>query len=638
MMGESSVSRKQEVLQRKIARLDAVRRRRERQNARWTRVRLVALGAGALVSVGLFALSDWAGWIGVALTVGGLLLAGRPHGRVRESLARVRLWKALVEEQQARLRIEWDRLPPPRLPMPGEEHPYAHDLDIVGERSLHRLLDGALTQGGSERLGRWLLEPSLSVKEIEARQALVRELAPRRLFRERLGIEARRAAQAEGPWDERPLLRWLQKHPPRPLGRVVLGLAMLAPLNVVLLALYAAGGLPAYWLLTTLVYIAATYRHHRRLEALFCESMELESLLRRFVVVFRHLEGARYAGCPRLAQLCAPFRDPRRRPSKELQRVDRIAYAASVRRNGLLWFVLNALGPWDLYFADCLERCKQDLRDTFPRWLDAWYELEALSSLAAFADLHPGYAFPRLIEGTRSAGSNSVFQAQGLGHPLIPAERRVCNDFVLESLGEVVLLTGSNASGKSTFLRTLGVNLVLAYAGGPVCARGLQTRLLRVYTCIRVSDSVTEGLSHFYAEVKRLRALLDALLQPDAPHPLFFLIDEIFRATNNRERFLGSRAYIRALVGQNGVGVVTTHDLELVKLAEELFAVRNFHFREEIRDGQMVFDYRLRPGPCPTTNALAIMALEGLPVPEPESTPSSAPSPSLGSQELESLE
>jgi DNA mismatch repair ATPase MutS len=168
-------------------------------------------------------------------------------------------------------------------------------------------------------------------------------------------------------------------------------------------------------------------------------------------------------------------------------------------------------------------------------------------------------------------------------------------------------------AGKSTFLRTIGVNLSLAYAGAPVNAERLETPLFRLFTCIKVSDSVQDGLSYFYAEVKRLQALLAATRIDDAL-PVLFLIDEIFRGTNSRERLIGSRSYIRALSEGTSVGLIATHDLELIKLANEIEGVANFHFREEVRGGRMVFDYRLRPGPCPTTNALTIMRLEGLPV------------------------
>jgi DNA mismatch repair ATPase MutS len=169
-------------------------------------------------------------------------------------------------------------------------------------------------------------------------------------------------------------------------------------------------------------------------------------------------------------------------------------------------------------------------------------------------------------------------------------------------------------SGKSTFLRTLGVNLCLALNGAPVLAAALRTMPFRVFTCITVSDSVTDGMSYFYAEVRRLKALLEALQEADSC-PLFFLIDEIFRGTNNRERHIGSRAYIQALVGSHGVGVVSTHDLDLVTLEQEIGGIHNAHFREDIVTDTMVFDYRLRPGPCPTTNALHIMRLAGVPLP-----------------------
>ncbi len=200
-----------------------------------------------------------------------------------------------------------------------------------------------------------------------------------------------------------------------------------------------------------------------------------------------------------------------------------------------------------------------------------------------------------------------------MGHPLIEEEQKVVNDFAMHNLGDIVLITGSNMSGKSTFLRTLGINLCLAYAGAPVNAQSFSTSLFRVFTTIKVSDSVTEGYSYFYAEVRRLRALLDELQRPDRC-PLFFLIDEIFKGTNNRERLIGSRAYIRALVGKNCAGAISTHDLELVKLADELPGITNYHFREDVVNGKMVFEYKLLPGPSPTTNALKIMQLEGLPI------------------------
>jgi DNA mismatch repair ATPase MutS len=272
--------------------------------------------------------------------------------------------------------------------------------------------------------------------------------------------------------------------------------------------------------------------------------------------------------------------------------------------------------PWDVVWGYFLARRKAELAAALPQWLDIWHELEALSALATFAYLNPQYTWP-VVHGQadQNGGNGPIFAATALGHPLIHAEGKVHNDFTIRQMGQIVIITGSNMAGKSSFLRALGVNLVLAYAGSVVNATSLESGLFRLFTCIRVTDSIVDGFSYFYAEVRRLKALLDAFHQPNAL-PLFYLIDEIFRGTNNLERLLGSRAYIRALAGARGVGFIATHDLELAKLEGESPFIHNYHFREEVHDGRMVFDYILRPGPSPTTNALKIMRLEGLPVEE----------------------
>jgi DNA mismatch repair ATPase MutS len=216
---------------------------------------------------------------------------------------------------------------------------------------------------------------------------------------------------------------------------------------------------------------------------------------------------------------------------------------------------------------------------------------------------------PRLC----AAGDGTPLSGENIGHPLLPDTQKIGNDFTFARLGDLAIITGSNMAGKSTFLRALGVNLALAYAGGPVDAAALTTAYFRLFTSIRVTDSVTDGISYFYAEVQRLTALL-AAVQDDQPYPVFFLIDEIFRGTNNRERLIGSQAFVRALAGQNSVGAIATHDLELVRLADDRPEIHNYHFRDAIAEGRMVFDYTLRPGPCPTTNALHIMRAAGLPI------------------------
>jgi DNA mismatch repair ATPase MutS len=329
--------------------------------------------------------------------------------------------------------------------------------------------------------------------------------------------------------------------------------------------------------------------------------------------IFNYLESYRYDEHTHLEELCKPFHSSsEQRPSVLLKKIARVAMAATLQKNLLLWVVLNVLIPWDFYFAYRFNQYKSKVAAQLPVWLDVWFELEALNSLANFAYLNPEYVLPEVLSHV-DANKHVPVQAAELGHPLIPEDKKVTNDFAIDKLGDIDLITGSNMSGKSTFLRTLGINLCLAFAGGPVNASCLRTSLFRLFTCIKISDSVTESYSYFYAEVRRLKALLSAVEETN-PLPLFFLIDEIFKGTNNRERRLGSEAYISALAGKNCLGIITTHDLDLVKMADKLPELKNYHFKEDIIDGRMVFDYILRPGPSPTTNALKIMQMEGLPV------------------------
>jgi hypothetical protein len=478
-------------------------------------------------------------------------------------------------------------------------------------------MDTAMTREGSERLRDWLLSRVPDQEVIQRRQSLVRELSTASLFRDKASLFSALASQGS---DERrnagTLLEWLERHTPvRSLKPAFYTLSLLSIANLIVIALLIMGVTSALWPTSLLVYFCAMFfAAFRRAKEMgsFKEALEMELALNHLRVIFQHLEGYSYRDRPELARLCAPFLDRDVRPSVQIRRVERVASALSLQSNPILWFWVHAVVPWDFYFAMRLNEAKASIKSLLPVWLNILFELEALNSLANFAHLNPDYVFPDVASGIEEQ-DKLKFHARGLGHPLIPASERVCNDFALNNDQEIAIITGSNMAGKSTFLRTLGTNLCLAYAGAPVNARSFNTCSFTVFTCIKVSDSVTDGISYFYAEVKRLKALLTASENEDRL-PLFFLIDEIFRGTNNIERHLGSRAYIRALATRPVVGAIATHDLELVKLADEIPGIVNYHFREEVRDGRMIFDYELRPGPCPTTNALKIMQIEGLPV------------------------
>ena len=536
------------------------------------------------------------------------------HNRVRDSLTRNSLLIEIKQVHIARIHLHWERIPPAdptASTIPG--HPFETDLDITGERSLHRLLDCAITREGSERLKSWLLSTRPDADLIERRQALVRELKDHSAFRDKLQLLSAVARintgrRERGLWNSKVLVDWLARDERKDsLLPAILVLSILSALNLTCIVLAGFKIIPPIWPITFVIYAGAMILKQSRIATAWGELQELEKALTHFQGVFGYLESRSYQNTPGLARICSAFAEEGKQPSHEVRRLGRLAAALGLRTNPILSLLVHVLVPWDFIFTHRLELVKKEIADLLPRWLDAWYELEALNSLANFAYLNPLYEFPEL----RAESGRIV--ARGLGHPLLKPESKVCNDFELDHDRRIVILTGSNMAGKSTFLRTIGVNLVLAYAGAPVNAEKLQASLFRIFTCIKVSDSVQDGLSYFYAEVKRLQALLAATEVDDAL-PVLFLIDEIFRGTNSRERLIGSRSYIRTLAQGTSVGLVATHDLELIKLGDEIEGVVNQHFREEVYEGRMVFDYRLRPGPCPTTNALTIMRLEGLPV------------------------
>ncbi|MGE3536416.1 MAG: hypothetical protein AB7N91_03150 [Candidatus Tectimicrobiota bacterium] len=604
-----------QAFQRHLARLD---RRLDRLH---TLSRLYARGRAGTVLLGL-AMTVLAEQL--INTVYGLLMAGlfilafsvlvSCHNRVKARLLRTTIWRRLKTVHLARLRRDWAHLPAATPVADDAEHPFAADVNLTGERSLLHLLDTTTSRGGSARLRTWFVQPTLDSTEIQSRQAMVRELLPLAAFRDHLALAGALVARdPDARWEEERVLTWLHQQPAHAaVGAWVLGLGLLAATNLTLITLYGIGLLPAWWTLSFPLYLLLYMYKHGAAHDLFVEAYQLEQALHHLRAVLLYLETRRYSGTPRLAALCAPFWQAVRRPSTALKRIARIAGAAGVQQSNILGMLVNALVPWDLYFAHRLNQYRGDIQTDLPVWIETWYELEALNALANFGYLHPEYVFPEIRPVSQPA-PQPVLRASALGHPLLPQETRVCNDFAFAHLGEIVLITGSNMSGKSTFLRTLGINLCLAYAGAPVNATAMQTMPLRLFTCIKVSDSVTDGISYFYAEVRRLKALLQALTARE-PVPLCFLIDEIFRGTNNRERLLGSRSYIQALASGHGVGLISTHDLELVTLADTLPGLRNAHFREDVQSGRMVFDYHLRSGPCPTTNALKIMQMEGLPV------------------------
>ena len=297
--------------------------------------------------------------------------------------------------------------------------------------------------------------------------------------------------------------------------------------------------------------------------------------MKKVAGVFGFLEGFRYKKDSKLSTMCESFITKKQSPSYLINKVKDSVELLRIRKaNPFIWFIFRVVFPVDFYLNLKIEKYKRLIGRKYKIWMDTWYKLETLCSLANFAHLNPGYTFPSIVDND---DDKITFFGMQLGHPLI--KKNVCNDFSFSPEGEIAIVTGSNMSGKSTFMRTLGTNLTLAYAGSVVNADRMEVSLLNMFTCIRINDSIKDGISFFYAEVKRLKALLDEINQSD--YPVLFLIDEIFRGTNNIERLIGSSALIKKLSQTNASGVVATHDLELVKLSDAISKVGTIILRRK---------------------------------------------------------
>ncbi|MGC4096489.1 MAG: hypothetical protein QM706_05180 [Nitrospira sp.] len=594
-----------------IRRTDRLIIRGTRASATFTRWRLAIFLIGLAGTVTLYKL-DWyhSGNLALGAFLALFVTVAAYHNRVETRIHRLRQWKQIKLTHLARMALNWTAIPP----RPGEapkSHPFASDLDLFGAHSLTHLLDTTVSDHGRERLHRWLLEQPASPSQWNAQQSLVRELAPRSLFRDRLALEAKLTGDQE--INGRRLAAVIEHPIGLPHLNTILRIQSVLALTTISLASASMLGLlPGYWMFSFAVYVLIYFMTDQG-EELLEHAVGLHLETERLAIVLGYLERhARRQGTT-FAAVCAKLAGEAS-PMQHLHKAARTLHAISIKAHPLVHLMINALCPWDLWFTKQLAHVQLEIRDHLPGWLDCLAHVEAASALATFAYLHPDYAWPApLITAGEQNGAPPAFHADRLGHPLLSAKTRIANDVHLKGLGSIYLLTGSNMSGKSTFLRTIGINLCLAQAGGPVCASRFDWTWTRLACCIRVDDSLDAGLSFFYAEVKRLKTILDATQNLASP-PVLFLIDEIFKGTNNRERLIGSRAYITALAQGHGFGLVSTHDLELADLESVVPGLVNAHFQETVSAGALRFDYQLKPGPCPTTNALRIMELEGLPI------------------------
>jgi hypothetical protein len=533
------------------------------------------------------------------------------HSRVEERVAwhdalrQVNVWGAAREAR------DWHDLPLAEPP-PGEDlnhHPYAVDLDLFGRASLAQWLGPAATAGGEHVLSNWLLS-SASPSDILRRQQAVDELAPEDEWRAQLAAHGKLSAAARASHLDM-FLKWAE-------GDSVVGkfdslvraavIVITAAIWILLALFYLSITDTALWLLPLLAGMVLSYGLVVPLTVAFERASGGQYALRRYAGIFEHAVQVP-SKAPLLAELHERLSAEGAMAPACMRRLNRILGFAELRRGAAIFhFPIQALTLWDFWVFFALERWRRTAGRRVRAWLVALAELDALSVLATARRDNPGWCFPVLSDAPLIAG-------RSVGHPLLPDDRRVSNDVDLGPPGSVLLITGSNMSGKSTLLRSIGLNIVLGQAGGPVCATQFIMPASDLQTSMRVQDSLELGLSYFMAALARLKGVVDAAEHERPGRALVYLLDEILQGTNSVERSLAVRAVARHLIEAGAIGAMTTHDLALAEHEPLKSAARLVHFTETVDEhGAMRFDYRLQPGLATSRNALRLMQMIGIDV------------------------
>ncbi len=587
------------------ARIDARQaafERLNRQDLRVSQLRLAVFAALALLAVlGLRGLlSYW--WM--AIPVAGFLALVKRHDQVIRARDRAARAVQFYERGVARLEDRWMGGGEQGPRFADEGHLYANDLDLFGPASLFELLSINRTQSGEETLAAWLKAPA-SREEVLARHEAVRELVPLLDLRETLalagdGVRAGVRTDALVDWSIRP-----SPLVPPVLRRVAGGLSIAGIVGIASLA----AGLFTPLLLALILQGILRTRQRPQMDAVLHSAGGHVRELAILRDLLSHLERERFT-CPRLNAIQERIDSGSVAGSVAIRRLERLVEAHDWEHN-IVFMVIAAPLLWSTHIGWMIEGWRSRHGTNIRAWLEAVGELEALSSLATYTFEHPDDPFPTLLPD----GPERTAQVEGvaLGHPLLPAARMIRNDVRLSGTDRLLVISGSNMSGKSTLLRTVGINVVLALAGAPVRATSLTLSPLAIGATLRIQDSLVEGRSRFYAEITRIRAIVDAA----RVGPLLFLLDELFHGTNSHDRLVGAAGVLRSLVDLGAIGLITTHDLALTAIAAELAPrASNAHFEDRFEHGEMSFDYQMKPGPVTRSNALALMRAVGLTVGE----------------------
>lgn len=546
----------------------------------------------------------------------GFLILLKRHQAVRRERDLAHHLTFLNQDEAARLKRRYLR------PETGDQfaspmHFYTGDLDVFGQHSLFRLLNRTHTHGGQNQLAAWLQAPA-GPDALRLRQQAVAELRPQLDWRQQ--FEALAYQEETIGRSPNALIQWATVGT-TPLPGYLNAIRFLFPaITLGIFVAWLLGHLPGLAVLMALgVHGFVLSRTAARAKEVSDQTHEIATALRAFRGLFRQAEDL-VSETVRLRAIRQALTAHGHPVSEAIGRLAQLTEGLNYRRNPYFALLFGVATLWDVQYLFRLERWKQQYGSSIALWLEALGELEALNSLAGFAYAHPAYATPNITDERLTLNITAAV------HPLLPPDRSVANSLVLNSSGQTVLITGSNMSGKSTFLRTVGANVVLALAGAVVSAERFQCSPVRVFTSMRTQDSLEESTSSFYAELKRLQTLIGLSKQTNAipqdrpggeplPQdclPVLYFLDEILKGTNSADRHRGAEALIRQLHRTSASGFVSTHDLELGQLADADGFVRNFHFQSDLDNGQLVFDYKLRDGICESFNASQLMQAIGI--------------------------
>ncbi|HKS74594.1 MAG TPA: hypothetical protein VJQ82_15435 [Terriglobales bacterium] len=552
---------------------------------------LIALTAW--LSIWRHAFSLW--WL--LLPLGIFLAIGVYHTRILEAKAHAERAVAVYKHGLARIEDRWAGTGSTGERFNDPHHVYAADLDLFGSASLFQLLSLARTRMGEDTLAGWLLAPS-APEEIRERHAAIAELRNNLDVREDLSVLGEGANVGVHP---EPLIHWAEapNRLARPWMRIVS--PMLALCALAAAVYWGLAGHPTPLLIVLIIEALLARPLHPHLEEILHGAEHQFEDLDLLSASLARLEREHFES-PRLQLLMQQLASHYLPGSQAIARLRTIVDCIDSRDNVFVR-VLDLPLLYSVQVAYAAEAWRRKHGTAVRRWLDVMGNLEALLSISAYSYEHPGDPFPELISGP------ACFDAQSLGHPLLPTAKCVRNDVSVCADTGVLLVSGSNMSGKSTLLRAVGINTVLAMAGAPVRAKGLRLTPLQVGASIRVNDSLQEGSSRFYAEIKRLRQIFDL---SRADRPLLALMDELLQGTNSADRKTGAEGIVRALLARGAIGLISTHDLALTSVAGS--HIHNVHFEDEFQDGKITFDYKLREGVVTKSNGLELMRSIGLEV------------------------